>query len=132
MKRKHQHPQTDPGPDHAQRYFACELMLDDQGDGAGNHQQECQPAKAVVAVAMAAVMVVVAVVMMAPAMGTVSFSQGAAVIPGFIQREFVTYADIDLAHLIFLIITTICVCGKHIIIKSSKVNHTHQKLIIQA
>jgi hypothetical protein len=65
-------------------------------------------------------------------MGTVSFSQGAAVIPGFIQREFVTYADIDLAHLVFLIITAICGCGKHIIIKSSKVNHCHQKFIIQA
>jgi len=119
MKRKHQHPQTNPRSDHGQRYLARELMLNDQGDGAGNHQQECQPAKAVVA---AAIMMVVAVVTVVPAVGAVFFSQGAAVIPGFIQREFVANADIDFAHLVFLIVTAICGCRKKIIIKSSNVN----------
>jgi hypothetical protein len=126
MKRKHQHPQTNPGPDHGQCYLARELMLDDQGDGAGNHKQECQPAEAMVAVVMA-MMMVVAVVMMAPAVGTVFFSQGVAGILWFIQREFVADADIDLAHLVFLIITAICGCRKKIIIKSSKFQHLSSK-----
>jgi len=129
MRRKHQHPQTNPCPDHGKRYLARELMLNDQGDGAGNHQQECQPAKAVVAAVM---MMVVAVVTVVPAVGAVFFSQGAAVIPGFIQREFVADADIDFAHLVFLIVTAICGCRKKIIIKSSNVNTCHQKIIIPA
>jgi len=65
-------------------------MLDDQGHGACNHQQKGKPAEAVV-VPMT-VMVVMAM-MMAP-MTAVIFSQGAAVILRFIQREFIAYDDI--------------------------------------
>jgi len=128
MDDKHQHHQADTGPDHAKRNIACELVFHDQRHGARDHQQEGQPAEAMVTVAV----VVVVSMVMAPVAATIVFSKGAVVILWFIQREFIAYADTDLAHLVFLKVTAICGRRKKIIIKSSKVNPTHQKVIISA
>jgi hypothetical protein len=85
-------------------------MLDNQGHGACNHQQKGKPAEAVVAVVPMTVMVVMAM-MMAP-MTAVIFSQGAAVILRFIQREFITYDDIQFAHSIFLKVAAQLAAGR--------------------
>ena len=94
---KHQHHQANTRSDHAQRHGARKLMLHDQRDSASNHQQECQPAEAMVVMMATMVMAV----MMPPMAATVIFSEGAAVILRFIQRKFIAYADIDFTHLLF-------------------------------
>jgi len=91
---KHQHHQAGAGPDHAQRHVARQLMLNNQGHRAGDHQQKGQPAKAMAAVVvMMAVMVAAMVMASVPA--TMVFPGMAALIwTAFVQREFIAYADI--------------------------------------
>jgi hypothetical protein len=104
-------------------------MLHDQRHGTRDHQQEGQPAEAMVA--MMAVMVVP--MMMVPVPATAFFFPGVAVFPrtAFVQREFIAHADIYFAHAIFPKFAISADRRKNIIIKSSNINTTHQKIIIR-
>jgi hypothetical protein len=129
VKYKHDCHQADTGSDHAQCHIARELMLHDQRHGAREHQQEGQPAEAMVAVAM----MVVAMVM-APMPGAAFLFPGVAVLvrTAFVQRKFIAHTDIEFAHSIFLKNATFNGRRKNIIIKSSNINMTHQKIIMLA
>jgi uncharacterized membrane protein YqaE (UPF0057 family) len=84
-------------------------------------------------VAMVMMTVMVVAMMMAPVPGALFFP-GAAVFlrTGFVQREFIAHADIYFAHSIFPKIAATSGRRKNIIINSSNINTTHQKIIIQA
>jgi hypothetical protein len=127
VKYKHDCHQADTGSDHAQRHIARELMLNDQGHSAREHQQKGQPAEAMVAVVMVAMV-------MAPMPSAAFLLPGVAVLvrTAFVQRKFIAHTDIEFAHSIFLENATFNGRGKNIIIKSSNINMTHQKIITQA
>jgi hypothetical protein len=130
MKHKHHRHQANTGADHAQRHVARELMFHQQGHGARDHQQKCQPAETMMTVMVAVVMMVAPVMM--PVTASVFVSPGGAALfrTGFVQREFIAHTDIDFAHSFFLIVAASTGRALKIIIQSSKVNHTHQKIII--
>jgi hypothetical protein len=126
VKYKHDCHEADTGSDHAQCHIARELMLHDQRHGAREHQQKGQPAEAMVAVMIVAVM--------APMPGAAFLFPGVAVLvrAAFVQRKFIAHTDIEFAHSIFLKNATFNGRRKDIIIKSSNINMTHQKIIIQS
>src|ERR1700733_677526 len=127
---KHDCHQADTGSDHAQRHLARELMLHDQRHGAREHQQKGQPAEAM---AVVMTMMVVAMVM-APMPGAAFLFPGVAVLvrTAFVQRKFIAHTNIEFAHSIFLKNATFTGRRKNIIIKSSNINMTHQKIIMLA
>jgi hypothetical protein len=89
-------------PDHAKGHAGGEPVLHDQCDQASNHQQFSQAAEPVTAMALMAPMVMimeVSVVMAAMA----AFGMAVILRTAFVQREFVAYANIQFAHLVFLV-----------------------------
>jgi hypothetical protein len=84
---------------------------------------------------MAVVMMAVTVVamMMVPVPGTALFFPGAAVLvrTAFVQGEFIAHADIEFAHSVFPKVAAFDDRRKNIIIKSSKIKYSHQKIIMQ-
>jgi hypothetical protein len=106
-------------------------MLHDKRDRTSDHQQEGQPAETMMAMVMMTVTVVA--MMVAPVPGTLLFPGMAALVrTAFVQREFIAHADIDFAHSIFPKIAATSDRRKNIIIKSSNINTTHQKIIMSA
>jgi hypothetical protein len=86
--------------DHAIRHAGGEAVFHDQGDNARNHQQQGQAADAVAAAMMTEVMVVRPVMMVSVAVTAMSFA--AALVAGFVEREFVAHPNINFAHFVSL------------------------------
>jgi hypothetical protein len=117
--------------DHAIGHAGGEAVFDNQGGQARNHQQQRQAVESVMAVVtmmMAVVAMPVMMVFMAM-MSKAAPSGMAALIAGFVEREFITHPNIKFAHSISLAATRI---GRteNIIIKSSNSKSYHQIIII--
>jgi hypothetical protein len=126
MQRGHGHDAQGAQPNHAISRFGREFMFDDQGRQARDQQQGRDAAKAVRTVVMIVMVAVMHVMVMPPMMAMLP-----AVAVVFVERKFIAHANSKFAH------KSPCFCAatigrkENIIIQSSKVNHSHQIIIIR-
>jgi hypothetical protein len=123
MQNNHGRDPGQPNGDHAIGGLGRQLVFHDQRGKTGQDQQHGETANAMAAVMMAHVMVMEVVApVVVPSM--------AGLIAPFVERKFLAHADINFAHKSPLVFHGLNDRKENIIMQSSKVNHTHQIIII--